>query len=59
VGVVVRYQIFNFSVNDVIEVNPIVVIVKFTKKKWGRIVVKERLQDLNRQASIHLSSVQG
>jgi hypothetical protein len=33
VGVVVRYQISNFSVNDVTEVNPIVVCVKSTKRE--------------------------
>jgi hypothetical protein len=47
VGVVVRYQISNFSVNDVTEVNPIVVFVKSTKREWGVIVVREKLQNLN------------
>jgi len=47
VGVVVRYQIFNFSVNDVTEVNPIVVCVKSTKREWEVIVVREKLQNLN------------
>jgi hypothetical protein len=59
VGVVVRYQISNFSVNDVTEVNPIVVIVKSTRKKWGLIVVKERPQNLNPQIPHYLLSVQG
>ena len=47
VGVVVRYQIFNFFVNDVTEVNPIVASVKSTKREWGVIVVREKLQNLN------------
>jgi hypothetical protein len=58
VVVVVRCQIFNFYVNDVIEVNPIVVIVKFTKKKWELIVVREILRDLAHQNPPYLPSVQ-
>jgi hypothetical protein len=57
VGVVVRYQISNFSVNDVTEVNPIVVCVKSTKREWGVTVVRERLQNLNPQVPQHLLSV--
>jgi hypothetical protein len=57
VGEVVRCQIFNFSVNDVTEVNPIVVTVKSTKREWGVIVVREKLQNLNPQVPPHPLSV--
>tara|TARA_B110000240_G_C13254088_1_gene348744 strand:+ start:74 stop:319 length:246 start_codon:yes stop_codon:yes gene_type:complete len=38
---VVKYQIFNYSAEPVIEVNQIAAIVKYTIIKWGLIVVKE------------------
>ena len=36
-----KYQIFNYSVELVIEVNQIAAIVKYIIIKWGLIVVKE------------------
>ena len=39
--VVVKFQIFNYSVELVIEVNQIAAIVKCIIIKWGLIVVKE------------------
>ena len=40
-------RIFNFSVNGVIGVNPIVVFVRFTKRRLGQTVVKEKLLNLS------------
>ena len=39
--VVVKFLIFNYSAELVIEVNQIAAIVKYTIIKWGLIVVKE------------------
>ena len=39
--VVVKFQIFNYSAEPVIEVNQIAAIVKCIIIKWGLIVVKE------------------
>jgi hypothetical protein len=39
--VVVKFLIFNYSAEPVIEVNQIAAIVKYTIIKWGLIVVKE------------------
>ena len=39
--VAVKFQIFNYSAEPVIEVNQIAAIVKYTIIKWGLIVVKE------------------
>jgi len=39
--VVVKFLIFNYSVELVIEVNQIAAIVKYIIIKWGLIVVKE------------------
>ena len=41
---VVKYQIFNYSAEPVIEVNQIAAIVKYTIIKLGLIVVKEAPQ---------------
>ena len=47
--VVVKFQIFNYSVELVIEVNQIAAIVKYTIIKWGLIVVKEAPQSSLKQ----------
>jgi len=45
----VRFQIFNYSVELVIEVNQIAAIVKCITIKWGLIVVKEAPQNSLKQ----------
>jgi hypothetical protein len=47
--VAVRFQIFNYSVELVIEVNQIAAIVKCIIIKWGLIVVKETPQSSLKQ----------
>ena len=47
--VVVKFQIFNYSVELVIEVNQIAAIVKCIIIKWGLIVVKEAPQSSLKQ----------
>ena len=44
-----RFQIFNYSAEPVIEVNQIAAIVKYIIIKWGLIVVKETPQSSLKQ----------